>query len=361
MRPNKTGSTSWGGALNQRANLFDRELSASLDAVRSLAACYVILHHVAMSHGIGWPFGFGFRFSQEAVICFFILSGFVIYANESERANNPLGYYLRRFRRIYPALFFSLLLSTLITSLNGNLFDLFSIGQLLGTILSLQDISSLKPGVIVDPYLGNGPLWSLSYEIAFYAGFPLVLSYWKASTFRRGHIIGCLCFLSYLSYCIFPNHFSLVGAYFIIWWCGAMAADVQVRCAGGYSNLAIACGWLVALLILAVFVSVRVGYAGAGVYPVLPLRHFLSALVILAMSFSFLRKYFIFVALWGQRIFSSVSSISYGLYVLHYPLLVQLKYAHGIIGFTAALVVLVLLAYFVERKLPAVLPAAPKS
>jgi peptidoglycan/LPS O-acetylase OafA/YrhL len=39
---------------------------------------------------------------------------------------------------------------------------------LLGNIFMLQDVISLKPNVISAVYMGNGVLWSLSYEWWFY-------------------------------------------------------------------------------------------------------------------------------------------------------------------------------------------------
>ena len=46
-------------------------LSASLDVARGIAACYVVLHHIA--HARGWSNGVGvvLRFGQEAVLIFF--------------------------------------------------------------------------------------------------------------------------------------------------------------------------------------------------------------------------------------------------------------------------------------------------
>ena len=154
------------------------KLSASLDAARAVAAGYVVLHHVALARGWANGPGLALRFGDEAVMVFFLLSGFVIFANERTRATRPAGYYLRRLRRIYPALVAALLVSTLIAVDNGTFFSMFSYKDLLGTLASLQDIASLKPGVIVDPYLQNFSLWSLSYEVAFYLAFPLVLRFW---------------------------------------------------------------------------------------------------------------------------------------------------------------------------------------
>jgi peptidoglycan/LPS O-acetylase OafA/YrhL len=75
-------------------------LSAGLDVARAAAACYVVLHHVAKARGWSSGPGLALRFGQEAVLIFFLLSGFVIFSNERTRATRPSGYYLRRLRGI---------------------------------------------------------------------------------------------------------------------------------------------------------------------------------------------------------------------------------------------------------------------
>ena len=149
------------------------ELIIALDVVRVVAALLVVMQHVG-------PYHFAFlgplnRLGQEAVMIFFLLSGFVIYANEHNRLHDLKGYYLRRMRRIYPTFLIALFVTALIAYANGTLARDFSWWELWGNLAALQDISALKPGVIVSPFLGNDPLWSLSHEIFFYAVFPVVI------------------------------------------------------------------------------------------------------------------------------------------------------------------------------------------
>jgi peptidoglycan/LPS O-acetylase OafA/YrhL len=70
--------------LEDRPKLSAR-LSASLDVARAIAACYVVLHHVANARGWSNGPGLVLRFGQEAVLIFFLLSGFVIFSNERTR------------------------------------------------------------------------------------------------------------------------------------------------------------------------------------------------------------------------------------------------------------------------------------
>src|SRR5215813_11806316 len=145
-----------------RKTQLSKRAAIGLDAARALAAIYVVLHHVilqkvAISRALPQILKIPFKLGQEAVIVFFLLSGFVIFANENARALRPKGYYLRRLRRIYPVLLIAMLVSTLVALSNHQLSALFSVQELFGTLAGLQDVSFLKPGVIADPYLRNDP------------------------------------------------------------------------------------------------------------------------------------------------------------------------------------------------------------
>ena len=209
--------------------IVDVKLSALLDTIRVVAAVYVVIHHVFVH--LGWEHGFGliFRFGQEAVIVFFRLSGFVIYINEAWRENDRRGYYRRRLIRLYPPLICAILLSALIAIDNGNAESVFHLRSLFGTLFMLQDISALKPGVIIDPYLNNAPLWSLSYEALFYIAFPLISACLLKAPHRTVHGVGVVCIASYLLYVALPNHWTLVVSYFAIWWVGALAGRLYVN------------------------------------------------------------------------------------------------------------------------------------
>ncbi len=344
--------------VQTRARLSPR-LIASLDAARAAAAGYVVLHHVADSRG--WTHGAGivFRFGQEAVLVFFLLSGFVIFANERVRAARPAGYLLRRLRRIYPALLVAIGVSTLVALDNGDLAARFSWRELAGTMLCLQDIALLKPGVIVEPYLQNTPLWSLSYEVAFYLAFPPVLALWRRRPRLANHLIGLVCCAAYAAYALAPNHWSLVAAYFLVWWAGAMAADGYLRGGGDVRAVGATFGWLLALCGVAAAVTGVVGYRGPGVYPFLPLRHFLVAAGMLAALYSGLGRRIAAICESLARPAADAASVSYGLYVLHYPLLVVWRRAWTPAGLALALGLVLAAAWLTDRKLNQWLPRAP--
>jgi peptidoglycan/LPS O-acetylase OafA/YrhL len=334
----------------------------ALDAARAVAAFYVVCHHVSASVGFSSKgLGLIFRFGQEAVLLFFLLSGFVIFANEQVRALSPRGYYLRRIRRVYPALLVAMLVSTLVAFDNGDLQSRFSWRELFGTLIGLQDISALKPGVIVDPYLNNDPLWSLSYELAFYAIFPLCLSIWRRWSTITDNAIGAICCALYLWFSFAPNHFTLVGAYFLVWWTGAMVANAYLQGRRSFLQMGVAPWWLLALCAVSFVPIITDGYRGPGYYPALPFRHFAVGLLMVVLLFGSIGRVVANILMPATKIITPMATVSYGLYVLHYPLLVNWQRAHQPVGFLAAMVIAIILVYFVERQLPRLLPAAPKT
>jgi peptidoglycan/LPS O-acetylase OafA/YrhL len=305
--------------------------------------------------------GTAFHFGQEAVIVFFLLSGFVIFANEQGCSERPGGYYLRRLRRIYPALLAAMACSTLVALANHNVGYKFRSPELWATILSVQDIAVLKPGVIADPYMGNEPLWSLSYEVLFYLVFPGVLLLWKRWPKMTNHLVGSVCCALYLAYAARPGHFTLVGAYFLVWWTGAMVASAYGKGARNLGAIRSTLGWLLALNVVAAVVVWRVGYVRIGVYPFLPLVHFLTAALVVAASFGPLGRRLAQSLFPRKAAFAWIASISYGLYVLHFPLLVQWQFASSPVGWAAAIALLIGGSILVDRILPRLLPRAPSA
>jgi len=340
--------------------LSDR-LVASLDLARAVAACYVVVHHFCESRNLVHGLGVVFRFGQEAVIIFFLLSGFVIFANERERALAPAGYYLRRLRRVYPILLIAMVLSAILAWDSHQFTQSFSLSSLIGTLLSVEDISGLKPGVIVDPFLANAPLWSLSYEVAFYLVFPPILMAWKRNTAITNFSIGLGCCLLYVIFAIAPNHFALVGSYFLIWWTGAMIAAAYLDGKRDVRSIADVLIWLIVLSVEALVVVRLKGSHGLGFYPVLMFRHFAFAAIVPIVLFGPVGRMMATVSSALAKPAAWVASISFGLYAFHVPLLVLWTRAYSPIGFALAVLILLGLAYVSERLLPKVLPKAPRT
>lgn len=336
-------------------------LSLQLDAVRAGAAFYVVVHHLAQAWGFDQGAGLVFRFGQEAVLLFFLLSGFVIFANERDRAVHPMGYYLRRIRRIYPPLIVAMLVSLCVALWNGRQLASADWISALATLAGLQDVAALKPGVIANPFLGNTPLWSLSYELFFYLVFPPILRAWIAKPVVTEHLIGLACCLLYAAFAFAPNHFALVGSYFLVWWSGAMVANAYMSGARNFLVMKRTLVWLMALCGVALAVVIQQGYRGLGVHPFLELRHFLFGMVVIVAAFSPFGRLIARRTQNVARYLAMLAGVSYGIYVLHYPLLIHLDVARNPIGFALAFAGLLALSYLVEIRLPQLLPKAPKT
>jgi len=149
------------------------------------------------------------RIGSEAVIMFFVLSGFLVgglaFVRIKDRSFKIIDYSVDRFSRIMMPLFPALILSGCIKwIIDGE----FLPWDFMGNLLSLQ-------GVLV-PVLGdNSPLWSLSYEVWFYilmgGGALLTLH-------GRKHFLGL--FIIILFMVIFTK---LSVVYWFCWIIGAIA------------------------------------------------------------------------------------------------------------------------------------------
>jgi len=197
-------------AGNSRMNLSGlepRKLSASasahLDAIRTVAAWAVMWGHLRtlflvdfehVSRG-GWLLSiiyFLTGFGHQAVMVFFVLSGFLISATVMKSHLSGTWswreYAIDRSTRLYVVLIPGLLLGSLWDIAGSSLFastgiythpvsdlgsaiaaDNLTFGHFLGNLLFLQTI-------ICSPFGSNTPLWSLTNEFWYYVLFPVSLS-----------------------------------------------------------------------------------------------------------------------------------------------------------------------------------------
>jgi peptidoglycan/LPS O-acetylase OafA/YrhL len=158
---------------DHRASRLPPALSIYLDLVRFGAAVVVVLTHVwpvlAPAHPLPWP-------GHEAVVVFFVLSGFVI-AHASNRPGLTLGEYANhRAARIWSVSIPALALSGLVAALVGGIgpteaaTSVSGVGD--GVLRLVANALSVAQVWAVDlaPPL-NAPFWSLNYEVWYYALF----------------------------------------------------------------------------------------------------------------------------------------------------------------------------------------------
>lgn len=153
-----------------------KEQSDYLDAWRGASAIAVLAgHSVQIFQADPWPI-WG-AFSTAAVMVFFVLSGFFIRKSlDSCLARNaPLHFAAARVNRIIPPFIFSIALTVALWAVAPVAFQSgsrefltpharpdFSLEYLPSTLLFLN-------GFLGGTLSSNGPLWSLSYEVWYYA------------------------------------------------------------------------------------------------------------------------------------------------------------------------------------------------
>lgn len=199
-----------------------------LDALRFIAAFMVLLSH---ARNVFFPafadlpagqqniFSMAFtiicRMGHEAVIIFFVLSGFLVGGRGWERIQsgtmNVGSYTIDRFSRIYPpllaAIVFYFVTSCVIPETP------FSWATAIGNLLNLQGICCKS---LVSPF------WSLSYEVWFYIILGALAFLLKASK-DRARLFGLVLLVGSTSVFVL----GLKMHYLLIWFMGAVAYIVR--------------------------------------------------------------------------------------------------------------------------------------
>ena len=316
-----------------------------LDGMRGLAALYVLVGH---ARWLLWE-GFGSysqhsqsyhllgklvvyasalaRFGHEAVIFFFVLSGFVIHLRyarlllrDPHAPFDLFPYLSRRARRLYPPLIAALAITYGLDRL-GQSADLpTATGTTLYPLINEHvrfDHSAVtltrNLAFVTDPVFGSdGPLWSLGYEWYFYLLYPLVFGLarrsWKAATIAMT-LTSALGFLPvWGQHLDWPRH---IFQMMLIWWFGATLADSFI----GRPGISLqALRWLMPCL-GAVFVK--------------QVDPFLRDIVI-GLGFAGLLAGLLDLKRRGWRLsplvkLKPLGEFSYSLYVIHFPILVLLS------------------------------------
>lgn len=153
----------------------DRYVPA-LDGLRTIAVVLVILYH------LGVP---GFSTGLLGVAVFFTLSGYLITTNLvraklTKDSFQLKTFWVRRFRRLLPAVITTLIAVLLLTVAfdSGSLKDRFF--EALSALFYVNNWHTIMAGQsYFDSFAGLGPLdhmWSLSIEEQFYLAWPLILA-----------------------------------------------------------------------------------------------------------------------------------------------------------------------------------------
>jgi peptidoglycan/LPS O-acetylase OafA/YrhL len=313
--------------------------SDSLDLIRGLAACAVMVGHLRalffvdfrqLSHQ-SWPIQalyFLTGFGHQAVVVFFVLSGFLI--SSTVIRSRVLGkwswrdYAINRATRLYVVLIPGLLFGFFWDRLGIWLFAARGIYAHpladLGPAVPLQNLSPANflgnlfflQTIFCDTFGSNGPLWSLANEFWYYVLFPVGLA--ACLAWARGHLrpaITLTCLAVFIG--AFVGRGILIG--FLIWLagCGLVLLYSKVQVRPRFAALALLC-----------FTSVLSGVMFA-VARVLQRDPLISDLEV---GFVFTLFLFAVLQIAVRRNPSPYSAVvhrfagfSYSLYVLHFPFL----------------------------------------
>jgi peptidoglycan/LPS O-acetylase OafA/YrhL len=184
----------------------------NLDCLRLILAATVALFHLFGMSGIPafYPF-VRYLSPQFAVRAFFVISGLLIY--RSYTRSSSIGSYLeKRARRIYPAYFTIVVLAAIalcaLSSLPLSHYFGAGFWKYLGAnLLFLNFLAPALPGVFTanEIIAVNGALWTLKIEVAFYLFVPVL--HYLCGRFGTKRIIGAaFCFS-----CIWKYGFALLN------------------------------------------------------------------------------------------------------------------------------------------------------
>ena len=328
-----------------------------VDGLRAVAVLVILAFHLGLA---GFPGGF------VGVDIFFVISGFVITRGllvEIERGNFSVKqFYVRRARRLMPALVVTLLLSLVAGSLILSPAELREFSEsALASLFSLANFFFYER----TNYFANAghyrPLlhtWSLSVEEQFYLVFPLLLA-WLAVRRRiaPAYVIAGLVVLSF-AYCAVSGRYSENHAFYLpmarFWEIGVGALVAAMEAAGFASRFA---GSLSAVGAAGIILSVALmdGHGTDTWMLVLPVAS-TAAMIVSGMSASGP----VFRALCAAPAVV-IGRMSYSIYLVHWPLIVFWRMCiarpFGIIDqllvFAFTLALAALLWRFVERPLRA--------
>jgi peptidoglycan/LPS O-acetylase OafA/YrhL len=195
-------------------------LSVYLDLIRFTAAFVVFLCHVSGGRLTGGLRGLWHldHFADNAVIAFFVLSGFVIAYVAENRENMPQTYAISRIARIYsvalPALIATFVLDAIGRAIDPSAYSIAwgyvdhgRLWQFLSGLLCLNQLwfSNVPQG-------SNLPYWSLGFEVWYYLIFGLAV-FSPLASWRWAAVLAALAVVGPRVALLFPIWLLGVGCY----------------------------------------------------------------------------------------------------------------------------------------------------
>ena len=323
--------------------LLTSSASAHLDVIRGLAAWAVMWGHLRALFFVDYPqvqnrglplefLYFVTGFGGEAVLVFFVLSGFLISSAIIGRwaagSWSWRDYAIDRATRLYVVLIPGLLLGLLWDKLGSRLFvssGLYS--QPLANFADLVVLSQMKAGIflgnlffvqtIVCPTFGsNSPLWSLANEFWYYVLFPVALA--AGIAWKRRSMISALALTSVVVLVALFVGWHILAS-FPIWLAGTALVILYARCPAVSSYRLIGFVAVSLILLCVCLVAARTGrISSIGGNTAVGLAFAIFLFGVLYMDFGRASPAYSSTARF-------LAGFSYSLYVLHFPFLLFLR------------------------------------
>jgi len=143
-----------------------------LEFFRGIATVFIIGWHMAFLAPTGRPTHLTAYWGTDALIMFFMLSGLVINLSESRRPKSIRAFLNNRFIRIYPQFVMGMLLAFLALYVTDTAFP--SLTAIMGNFFMVSTMNDYM-GYVSTSIQSNLPVWSLSFEMAFYLLFAFTI------------------------------------------------------------------------------------------------------------------------------------------------------------------------------------------
>ena len=306
-------------SLINKKNFINKGYQPEIDCLRALAVSLVVLFHFEILQFTGGFIG---------VDIFFVISGYLITRIINEDIKNKKfslsDFYLKRFRRIFPALFTTIILTLI--------FGFFLLSpehikrlseSALYSSLSISNYFFWKESGYFDFAKHFKPLlhtWSLSVEIQFYLVWPILLIFLNFF-FKRLKIILILFFLFSLIISYFyssrtTGFFYFTGFRVYEFLIGAFVYLFKFEIKKKFTDLTFLFGFLL-ILYCSIFFSEKTAFPSINaLFPCI------GALLVLISSnrLVYLKKLFI------NDYSLTIGRLSYSIYLFHWPILIFYKY-----------------------------------
>jgi len=260
-------------------------------------------------------FAFVTGFAHQAVIVFFLISGWLVGGSLLNRLHQPralANYAIDRVTRLWSVLLPTLVLILMIGIAIGEAdpgqadaspANHYSALSFIGNLLGLQTF-------LVPNFGGNYALWSLTYETWYYVQFPLL----ALALFGHGRWRRAACAAAFVLLVVtLPG---MISAYFILWLLGAAFSRVELHCGNGLRAALL-------LLTLALLTYYRLTGANNELAPESFFQDLVCSIPLLLLLASLYQQVDT-----GSRRFVRASAIanffsefSFTLYVIHLPLI----------------------------------------